>query len=106
MNGVSMRGKRQNQRQDEESHSFRNKIAELSELPKDVALGMPVLTVTGQMELCLENYRGIIEYTDTLVRIQTKTGQIRITGQRLQVVYYTNDEMKITGRILSIEYQH
>ena len=99
-----MRGKRQNQRQDEESHSFRNKIAELSELPKDVALGMPVLTVTGQMELCLENYRGIIEYT--LVRIQTKTGQIRITGQRLQVVYYTNDEMKITGRILSIEYQH
>ncbi len=71
-----------------------------------MALGMPVLTVTGQMELCLENYRGIIEYTDTLVRIQTKTGQIRITGQRLQVVYYTNDEMKITGRILSIEYQH
>ncbi len=71
-----------------------------------MALGMPVLTVTGQMELCLENYRGMIEYTDTLVRIQTKTGQIRITGQRLQVVYYTNDEMKITGRILSIEYQH
>ena len=65
MNGVSMRGKRQNQRQDEESHSFRNKIAELSELPKDVALGMPVLTVTGQMELCLENYRGIIEYPGT-----------------------------------------
>ena len=101
-----MRGKRQNQRQDEESHSFRNKIAELSELPKDVALGMPVLTVTGQMELCLENYRGIIEYTDSLIRVQTKTGRIRITGQKLKVVYYTNDEMKVTGRILSIEYQH
>ena len=106
MNGVSMRGKRQNQRQDEESHSFRNKIAELSELPKDVALGMKVLTVTGKMELCLENNRGIIEYTDSLIRIQTKTGQIRITGQKLKVVYYTNDEMKVTGRILSIEYQH
>ncbi len=106
MNGVSMRKKRQTQWQDEESHSFRNKIAELSELPKDVALGMPVLTVTGQMELCLENYRGIIEYTDSLVRIQTKTGQIRINGQQLQVVYYTSDEMKVTGRIQSIEYQH
>lgn len=106
MNGVFMRGKRQNQGQDEESHSFRNKIAELSELPKDVALGLPVLTVTGQMELCLENYRGIIEYTDSLIRIQTKAGQIRITGQRLEIVYYTNDEMRVTGRILSIEYQH
>lgn len=106
MNGVSMRGKRRNQRQDEESHSFKNKIAELSELPKDVAFGLPVLTVTGQMELCLENYRGIIEYADSLIRIQTKTGQIRITGQKLEIIYYTNDEMRVTGRILSIEYQH
>ena len=78
----------------------------MSELPKDVALGMPILTVIGQMELCLENYRGILEYTDTLVRIQTRTGQIRITGQKLQVVYYTNDEMKVNGHIQSIEYQH
>lgn len=103
MNGIFMRPRRQ--RQEEENHPFRNKIAELSELPKDVALGMPILTVTGQMELCLENYRGILEYTDSLVRIQTRTGQIRITGQKLQVVYYTNDEMKVTGHIQSIEYQ-
>ena len=98
-----MRPKRQ--RQEDESRPFRNKIAELSELPKDVALGMPILTVTGQMELCLENYRGILEYTDSLVRIQTRTGQIRITGQKLEVVYYTNDEMKVNGHIHSIEYQ-
>ena len=45
------------------------------------------------------------EYTDQLVRVQTKIGQIRITGKHLQVDSYTNDDMKITGKIQNIEYQ-
>ena len=49
-------------------------------------------------------YRGITEYTECLVRVQTKGGQIRLTGKRLKVEYYTNDEMKITGKIESIEF--
>ena len=56
------------------------------------------------MNYALKNYRGIIEYTDTLIRVQTRAGQIRIQGKRLRIQYYTNDEMKITGRITSIEY--
>ena len=63
------------------------------------------MTVLGRMELNIENYRGIIEYTDALIRVQTKAGQIRITGKNLSVDYYTNDDMKLTGRIEAIEYQ-
>lgn len=73
-------------------------------LPKDVILGVPLLTMTGYTEMCVENYRGILEYTEALIRIQTKIGQIRITGKGLLISYYTNDEMKITGKISSIEY--
>lgn len=101
-----MKARKRQARQEADNHSIRNKMAELSELPKDVVMGMPVLTMMGQMELSLENYRGIIEYTDTIVRIQTKSGQIKVTGKNLQVAYYTNDEMKVNGRIDSIEYQH
>lgn len=67
-------------------------------------MGAPVVTVLGNFEVCVENYRGITEYTDTLVRVQTKSGQIRLTGERLQVEYYTNDEMKITGKFRKIEF--
>lgn len=92
-----------------ESNSDINKlkcrIADISGIPKDVALGMPILTILGQLELCIENYRGILEYTDMCIRIQTKIGQIKVTGKNLQVEYYTNDEMKVTGRITAIEYQ-
>ena len=87
-----------------EENSLKNRLSELSELPKDVVLGIPMLTMVGQMELNIENYRGLIEYTDCLIRIHTKDGQIRICGKNLKVDYYTNDEMKVTGHIISIEY--
>ena len=80
------------------------KITEAAKLPKDVILGLPIITMTGQDEMCVENYRGILEYTDVLVRIQTKIGQIKITGKKLHISYYTNDEMKITGKIECITY--
>ncbi len=88
-----------------DGYALKNRMAEAYGMPKDVVLGVPVLTVTGRMEFILANYRGILEYTDVLIRIQTKIGQIKVSGIRLQVEYYTNDEMKVTGKITSIEYQ-
>lgn len=104
MNGIFMKTRKRILQ--EESHSFRNRVAEASELPKDVVLGQPVLTILGYMELNIENYRGIIEYTDCLIRLQTKAGQIRVKGKSLHIEYYTNDDMKVTGQIESIEYKH
>lgn len=85
---------------------IKQKVVELSETPKDVIMGLPILNIIGENELTLENYSGIIEYTDTLVRIRTKIGQLKVNGKNLHVVYYTNDEMKMHGRIDSIEFMH
>ena len=73
-------------------------------LPKDVLLGVPLVNIIGQTEACIENYRGILEYTNKLIRIQTKSGKIYVNGKGLQIEYYTNDDMKITGLIESIEF--
>lgn len=88
----------------EMKHSLKYKVAELTEAPKDVVMGLPVLTVIGHMELYLENHRGILAYTDTDIKIQTKSGQIKVSGKKLQVGYYTDDEMEVKGCIDSIEY--
>ena len=73
-------------------------------MPKDVILGVPLITITGQTEALVENFRGILEYTDKLIRIQTKIGKIHISGRNLQIECYTNDEMKIVGYITMIEF--
>ena len=101
-----MKAKKQEQEAEGKERPLRDKILRVSEFPRDVVMGMPVLNVLGQSELRLENYRGILEYTEEMVRILIKGGQIKVTGRVLQVVYYTNDEMKISGYIKSIEYHH
>ena len=80
------------------------RFAEAASMPRDVVMGASVITITGRNEICIENYRGILEYTDLLIRVQTKSGQIRLSGKNLQIEYYTNDEMKITGRIVQLEF--
>lgn len=84
--------------------NLKSRITDATGMPKDVILGVPIISVTGQNEACIENYRGILEYTDKLIRIQTKLGKIHVTGRGLHIEHYNNDEMKITGHITIIEF--
>ena len=84
--------------------NLKSRITDATGMPKDVILGVPTISVTGQNEACIENYRGILEYTDKLIRIQTKLGKIHVTGRGLHIEHYNNDEMKITGHITIIEF--
>ena len=74
------------------------------ELKKDFKNHM-VETVMGNRELLLENYKGILEYEKEYIRIQAKSCRILVRGKNLNISYYTNEEMKITGIIQSIEYE-
>lgn len=71
-------------------------------LPKDVLLGASLMHLTGHYEATIENYKNIVEYSDTVLVISTKTGKIRITGERLEIEYFTGDDMKVKGIIKEI----
>ena len=73
-------------------------------LPKDTMLGASIVTLTRNREAFIENYKGILEYTNEKIRLQTKGCQVEVCGKCLLVEYYTNDEMKITGSIHQIVY--
>ena len=73
-------------------------------LPKDTVLGVPILTITGNREIWMENYKGILEYTQTQILLQAKICQICIEGKNLSIDYYTNEDMKISGGICGIRY--
>lgn len=77
-------------------------LVESLKLPKDMMMGAFMLSMVGNREAMIENYRGIIEYTDTCILLQTKTGQVRFEGNGLVIEYYTNEDMKITGNICHV----
>ena len=76
------------------------------ELHKDLMLGAAIVTVTGRQEVLIANYKGILEYEDSFIRIQTKNCRIVISGSHLAIEYYTNEEMKITGFIDRVQYEN
>lgn len=85
-------------------YSFKEKFVNICRIPKEVLLGYSLVSIIGNSELTIENYRGIIEFNDEMIRVLGKIGQIKIHGKCLRIEYFTNDEMKVVGTIESIEY--
>ena len=59
---------------------WKEKAAEMSGVPKDVAMGLPILTITGTNDLCVENYRGMTEYTDPSIQKWSDQNHWKKTG--------------------------
>ncbi|PKM96023.1 MAG: sporulation protein [Firmicutes bacterium HGW-Firmicutes-1] len=84
----------------------KNKInfTEIFEVPKDVVLGEAIITLTGKREAIIENYKGIVEYTNDYIKILTKNGVIEFKGSNFNITYLTNEEIKVIGSIVEINY--
>ena len=55
---------------------FLERAAEILDLPADAVAGVFHAEITGNREMLVENHRGIIEYTDTEIKINTDGKEI------------------------------
>ena len=79
------------------------KIDKILELPEEVYLDIPRITITGFDEIIIENFKGILEYEKFFVRIRSSIGLINISVYNLNLENMTNDDIKVKGKIESIE---
>ena len=79
------------------------KVDKILELPKEVYSNIPKIIITGFEELIIENFKGILEYEEFFVRIRTHIGVININGYNLNLQNMTNDDIKVTGKIESLD---
>ena len=70
---------------------------------EEVCSNIPKITIAGFNELILENYKGILEYEEFFASISTYIGIVNINGFNLNLEKMTNDDIKITGKIESID---
>ena len=80
-----------------------NRINDMLEIPKEVYSNEPKLVITGFNEMIIENYKGILEYEDYYVKINTHIGSININGFNLKLEQMTEDNIKIIGKIESLD---
>ena len=80
-----------------------SKIDKLLELPQEVYSPIPKMIITGFNEMIIENFKGILEYEEFFVRINTSIGIVSINGYELNLENMTNDDIKVTGKIETID---
>ena len=73
-------------------------------LPEDVFLGEMLLYMTGSTSAVVENYRSILFFSDTVLKIRGKHSRLTVNGTFLSIEYYDREQMKITGHIRSVEF--
>lgn len=87
----------------ENKSSRLNKIDKMLDLPKEIYSNTPKISILGFDEMVIENYKGILEYEEFFVRISTHIGVININGYNLNLQNMTNDDIKVTGKIESLD---
>ena len=81
----------------------KKKFNELLEIPKEVYSNIPHIILTGFEEMTVENNKGILEYDDYFIKIDTEIGIVNIHGLNLNLEKMTEDNLKINGKIENIE---
>ncbi|ACL74953.1 sporulation protein YqfC [Ruminiclostridium cellulolyticum H10] len=83
---------------------LREKITEMLELPKEIVLNMPKLVMLGNGDVIIENYKGIVEYAEGFIRVNTTAGIIKLTGTDIYIKEITAENIMVYGNILSLEF--
>lgn len=68
-------------------------------LPEDVFLGEMLLYFTGSTAAVVENYRSIVFFSDTTLKLVGKTMKLTITGRGLTIDYYDREQLRLSGEI-------
>ena len=72
------------------------------EIPPDLAYSETIITLTGSVELLVENYKSVFRYTPSEIVVQSLRGKVIIRGENLEILWYTSSAMKVKGKISGV----
>ena len=89
----------------EEKATLREKMAEALDVSKEVILDAVKLTVIGNGEMTVENYKSIAEYTENKIVLEAKPERVLVSGRNLEIKSLAKEMLYITGRVFGIEFK-
>ena len=72
-------------------------------MPREIDNKEPKITIISFDEILIENYKGILEYEEFFIKVDTEIGIININGYKLTLEQITDEDIGIKGTIKSIE---
>lgn len=85
---------------------FKRQFSDYLELPGDIMLDLPKIVLVGNLQVFIENHRGIQEYTPQLVRVIVNEKVVEVTGENLTLRNILPDEICVEGRINTLTFHN
>ena len=80
------------------------KAEQLLELPQGILSGDAHIEIDGRHHVSVTGSCDIREYEEDVIRLNTRSGEVRLNGDALVLDTLHNDGVTVRGRILSIEF--
>jgi len=74
------------------------------DLPQDVIFDLPRVTMIGNMQLYIENHRGVLHFDDSCLKLALTHGNIEIRGRDLSIRAILPEEVFVEGLIDEVKY--
>lgn len=79
-------------------------MADVLDLPRDVTMEMPRITMIGQVQIYVENHRGVLLFHDQELRLLLTKGQLLIQGKELVIQTILPEEVLVAGEISQVRF--
>jgi len=83
---------------------FQRQMADMLEIPSDIVMDLPKIVLVGNIQVFIENHRGIVEYTSKNVRVNVGDYEVAVSGEDLLLRNILPDEICLEGKIKSVNF--
>lgn len=81
------------------------RIGRLLDMSKDAVLHLPRISLFGNLQCCVENHQGVVQYTQEKIGLNAGRYRIYIEGEELVITSLSADAIYIEGRIGQVQYE-
>lgn len=75
------------------------KLTQGMELPPEGLLKQPLVEISGEKRVLIENHRGVSQYGREQICVKVSYGQLSVRGNGLTLAQMTKEQLVICGRI-------
>lgn len=81
------------------------RIERLLDMSKDAVLHLPRIFLFGNLQCCVENHQGIVQYTQERIGLNAGRYRIYVEGDELVITSLSADAIYVEGRIRQVQYE-
>lgn len=86
--------------------SMREKLVDTLELPAEITLNVPKITILAKKEITVENHKGVMRFSTTELVVNTSLGALTIKGDNLEIAFVGGTTITLKGNFKGVVYDN